>query len=346
MDVFTSITLNYLPKARMMANSLKKFHRDWRIHLLICDFPGKNLPNDFSLYKENEPFDEIHWVTELEIPNIEGWIFKHGVVEICTASKGPFTKKLLSEGANKVLYFDPDIAIFNSLSQLNELLDQYSILLTPHLLMAEDNHRAILDNEISGALKHGSFNFGFYGVKGDDEGKTFGKWWSHRLQNYCYDDIPNGLFTDQKWGDLIPSYFENYHIIRDPGCNVASWNLSKRKVYFSDNGTLLVNSSPLKFFHFTGYDSGSGKTMTSIYSGGNPTIDEIWTWYRLGLDKFGQNNLGNVKWFYDNFENGDKIPIPARLLYRSREDLQSAFPNPYSVDEGGGYWNWYKNQYV
>lgn len=325
-----------------MASSLKKFHPDWKIHLLICDFPGINAPDEFKIDLSKEPFDELHWVTDLDIPDVKGWIFKHRIVEICTAAKGPFTKKLLREGSEKVVYFDPDIAIFNPLDEIERRLDQYSILLTPHLVQAEDSHNAILDNEISGALKHGAFNFGFYAVKGDAEGLKFGDWWSHRLQNFCYDDISNGLFTDQKWGDLIPSFFENFHIVRDPGCNVASWNLSKRLIEFSRDGVLMSNLSPLKFFHFTGYDSGAGQTMTSIYSGGNLVVEEIWAWYRMRLEASGHKQLGTVKWFYNYYDNGDEIPVPARLLYRNRQDLQAAFPDPYEVGENGGYWAWYR----
>jgi hypothetical protein len=31
MIVYTSITLNYLPKAKILAKSLKQFHPDWEI---------------------------------------------------------------------------------------------------------------------------------------------------------------------------------------------------------------------------------------------------------------------------------------------------------------------------
>ena len=37
MIVFTSITLNYLPKAKILAKTLKQFHPDWQFHLVISD---------------------------------------------------------------------------------------------------------------------------------------------------------------------------------------------------------------------------------------------------------------------------------------------------------------------
>ena len=38
----------------------------------------------------------------------------------------------------------------------------------------------------------------------------FANWWNNRLQLYCYDDIPRGIFTDQRWVDLAPAYFDVY----------------------------------------------------------------------------------------------------------------------------------------
>lgn len=337
MDVFTSIVTNYLPKARVLASTLKLRHPDWRFHLCISD---RNSTNS-RLKTTGEPFDSVIWIEELNIENIYQWIFKHAVVEICTAVKGPVALSLLQRGAEKVMYIDPDIAVFNRLDEIDRLLDDHSVVLTPHLLEFEDVKSAIEDNEVC-ALKHGVFNLGFFAINNSSEGNRFANWFNQRLLEYCYADIPNGLFTDQRWCDLAPTFFQDLHILRDPGCNVASWNLSRRKLEFSRDGTLLVNGGPLKFYHFTGYDSGAGDTMTLRYCGGNHIVGEIWTWYRRQLQKHGQQELGKLKWDFDFFENGEQIPQQARLLYRQREDLQKAFPNPFTMGKDEGYYRWYR----
>ena len=53
---------------------------------------------------------------------------------------------------------------------------------------------------------HGVFNLGFVGVRNCSEGRRFARWWAQRLLKYCHDDLPAGLFTDQKWVNLAPCF--------------------------------------------------------------------------------------------------------------------------------------------
>lgn len=336
MDVFTSIALNYLPKARLLASSVKKKHPDWTFHLCICDRMPADTPVDFS----EALFDNIIWIEDLPIENLDGWIFKHSIVEICTAVKGTVIHQLLEQGAEKVIYLDPDIAVFNALTDIENLLDDYPIVLTPHNFNMEEELEAIADNEI-GPLKHGVFNLGFVALNNTEEGLRFASWWKDRLIHFCYDDIPNGLFTDQKWCDLAPVFFENLHILRDPGANVASWNLSRRRLKISNEGVILVNNSPLKFFHFTGFDSGSGEIMTRKYASGNPVVYEIWNWYKAQLAKQDHDSVSQINWVFGTFQNGEKIPQIARDLYRHHPGIQATFPHPFDTSDDESFYSWF-----
>jgi len=295
MIVFTSINLNYLPKARILSYTLKKLHPDWKFHLLLSE-----KKNSVSwVERELSEFDLVYYIEDLSIPSIQEWISNHSVVELCTAVKGPYLKKLVSEGSGKILYIDPDIAIINSLSELDTLLDDYSILLTPHFVNPPSAPRFIEDNEIAGAMRHGIFNLGFLGINGKkDEGLKFSNWWSNRLENYCFADYSRGLFTDQKWCDFVPAYFENYKIISDPGYNVASWNLDEREITCGENGELLVNKKYLlRFYHFTGYDSGAGESVIEANFSNNLRVKELWDWYARLHKKYYLNDE-NYRWSF------------------------------------------------
>lgn len=101
----------------------------------------------------------------------------------------------------------------------------------------------------------------------------------------------------------------------------------------------MVNGDPLKFYHFTGYDSGAGLKMSSRFFKEMPQLEELWRDYALALKANGQETVGKMKWKYLCFDNGEKISDAMRYLYRDREDLKKAFENPFKSD---GYLAWYK----
>lgn len=323
---FTSFTFSYLAKARVLATSLKKLHPDWQIVAVITDQP----PPNYNFEATDEPFDELIWPDELLADGWDSWIFRHDVVEACTAVKGPVLDFLAGSGAEKIFYLDPDIAVLGSLSPLVDALDNHSILLTPHQLEPDDRHGAILDNEVS-SLRHGVYNLGFVGIRADTEGKRFARWWRDRLLSFCYDDLPNGIFVDQRWCDLAPAFFEKLLVVRDPGCNVASWNLNKRAISIGRDGAIQCNGGPLRFFHFTKLGP-VGDAMTERYARDNIEVYELWAWYRRQVEKYTDPNIPTRWWYYGMFRNGFPIPKEARVLYRHRTDLQQAFPDPFGDD--------------
>ncbi len=337
--VFTSIAANYLPKARVLALSLKRQPVPMQFHVILCD----QWPEELN--PQQEPFDSIIPIAELPIDNQPSWIFKHTLVELCTAVKATAFLEIAQRfNADKIFYFDPDMVFFAGLETLVNQLDQYSILLTPHQTAPEETLDAIADNEIA-SLKHGVFNLGFLGVRiTSREGQQFLKWWNHRLLHFCYDDIAGGLFTDQRWIDLVPAFFSDVGILREPVYNVATWNLTHRIAQGSIQNGIYINGQPLSFYHFSGFDGGAQAVMLRKYGQSSPVLTELRQWYIAECHRQGQLELGNRACVFTHFDNGQPIIKVQRLLYRTRDDLQRAFPNPFQThDPHHSYYHWYQN---
>lgn len=336
--VFTSITSNYLPKARVLAHSVKRCDPDVVFHLMLSDDP----PPGWSL--DDEPFDALIRLEDLGISELRQWVFGHTVVELCTAVKGAAFQHILDGGARKVLFFDPDMVVFSRLDELVERLDQASILLTPHQTEPDQTLEAIADNEIA-SLKHGSFNLGFLAVRASDEGRRFIDWWAERLRYFCHDDPVNGLFTDQRWVNLAPCFFDDLAILRSPGFNVATWNLSTRPASGSLDQGVIVGGEPLGFYHFSGMDSGAQEVMLGKYGKDVPVLQALRAWYLDECERMGQSVLGRLPARYTSYEDGTPIARAQRVLYRNRLDLRRAFPDPFAVAVDGGYLGWYRANY-
>ncbi|UTP39141.1 hypothetical protein M9M90_18255 [Phenylobacterium sp. LH3H17] len=330
---YSSFTFSYLNRARVLYSTLRRFHPDWDLVALVTDRP----PPGFRFDPASEPFDRLVYADDLAIPDFKAWLFKHDVVEACTAVKGPFLHQALGSGADAVIYLDPDTALFSSLDPLLDLMAADDILLTPHLIDPNTTRESILDNDLS-ASKTGIFNLGFVAVRARGEGLRFGQWWNDRLLDFCYDDMPAGLFVDQRWCDHVPALFDKVKVVRDPGYNVASWNLSQRTVAIGKDGAITVNGVPLRFWHFTKLGP-TGDVMTKRYAGDNHAVYEIWRWYKDQVTAATEPAIPERYWAYETFDDGTPIARAHRLLWRERDDLRARFADPFAT-EGGGYRTW------
>ncbi len=322
---FTSFTYAYLGRARILAASLCRAHPDWHLVAVIVDEPPPG--TDPALLTCG--FARVLRLPDLGIPNPRGWIFKHDVVEACTAVKGHALLRLLQE-YDKVVYLDPDIAVFHPLLELEALLDRASIVLTPHQVSPNDAAPAIADNEGT-SLQYGVYNLGFLAVRADAPGIAFARWWARQLYRACYDEVERGIFTDQKYCDLVPALFERVHVHRDPGWNVASWNISQRQLAFGADGGLEAEGRPLCFYHFTKIGS-AGDVMTRRYALDSMLVAELWAWYGRELAAQTTDWLPRGYWAYGRFDDGLPIPKPVRVLYRRRADLMNTFPDPFAAE--------------
>ena len=283
---FTSATTSYWSRVRTLATSVSRWHPDDDFILVAVDHPDD--PWDRRL--STASVSDIVTVEELRLTAGFDPLPGLSIVEMCTAVKGAALVALLARGYDQVGYLDPDTVVFHSLEGLIDTLEDGDIALVPHQLTPDTEDWAIRENEVS-SLRHGVFNFGCLMVRASDEAVRFAAWWRDRLNRFCVDAPCDGLFTDQKWGDLVPIFFPTSRICRDPGVNVASWNLRERTLSLDVDGSFRVAlrpvsepSAPLQLFHFT--KAGSvGEFVTARHGGTNPTVAALWRWYLHALEE-------------------------------------------------------------
>jgi len=297
--------------ARVLVDSWRAFHPDCPLFVLLLDSPqGYFNP-------ATEAFETIA-VSQLHIPNLPGFLFKYTVLEASTAVKPYLLDYLFRRySINKLLYLDPDILILNSLDGLGRSLEEANVLLTPHLLspLPADGRRQD-DHDI---LQAGTYNLGFLGLRNSLESRRLLRWWSDKLYHHCLVSIENNLFVDQRWMDLVPGMFEGVRILREPGYNVAYWNLHERAVAWTD--PLTVNGEALHFFHFSGFDPDKlwvvSKHQDRYTQDNIGSARKLYSRYRDLLLKKGWAETRDWKYGNDFFYNGVRIPASARRYYWS-----------------------------
>lgn len=307
----TSINTNYLPKARTLAQSIKKYYPESKFILGLVEREAL----DISHYPE---FDGVVIPSELWPEDHNKIIYQYDVVEACTAIKGQLFCYLLEKFPleNKFVFLDPDIQVMSRMTELDELLERDDIILTPHLTEPENTIEAIEDNEIS-VHRHGIFNLGFLAIRRSDESLRLVRWWAERLKKYSIADYYRGLFTDQKWMDQAPAFF-NVHILKHPGYNVAPWNIGKRPLSYKGSELYIKGTYPLRFFHFSGFDSGANIAMISKYAQNSDPIFSIRDNYIQCLKTNGESENRSKIWSYDLTDKYNWIKRAKRILQRNK----------------------------
>lgn len=322
MIYFTSICSNYLPKAMALAESVKRHCKDATFVLCLVEREVPQVARDFP------HFDEIILAKDAGWDEFDRFMFRHSIVEASTAVKPQFMRNLLVRFPqnDKFVYLDPDVLAYGDFEELERTLDTASVVVCPHLLRPGN-----IDMEIS-SLAHGTYNLGFVAVRRSDNAQRFLDWWAERLFLFCYDDKSRGIFTDQKWIDLAPSFFD-VHILKHHGYDFATWSLLGSDLRRTDDGHV-VNGDPLRFIHFSGLDSGMiDRAMGWWLTGDNRADFE--TLYReyLGLlEAHGQATLGKTPWSYANYADGRKISNATRVAYRDPA-LWEKIPRPFASSD-------------
>lgn len=333
--VFSIVARNYLSLAYALGDSLKKYNEDYEYHIIIADrFDG--------LDKNQEPFS----VLSLEDIGLDGQLldelaFKYGITEFCTAVKPFCFDYFFKNGFSKAIYFDPDICTFSSLNPIFNELEKKSIVVTPHFFTVEEEYTGTITEQL--LLHVGGFNFGFVGVSTAGGGQAFINWWKNRLTNFSYQDKIEALHTDQKFGDLIPSFFfDDLFVSKDLGRNMSFWNLHERNLilkddsYFVENKITNQQTNQLIFYHFAGYEiTRKGdlihKNHREYKFSDFPEIDQLYKWYGEQLQKWNFKKYISIDYGYSKFDNGIMIKHYHRRLYRRLLMDNVKIEKPFSI---------------
>ena len=307
--VFTVSSPNYLGYSISLFNSLIKYNKD--VEFYIALFRPIEAMNESLIPKGIQ----ILYIDELGLDtHVDNLVKRYPINKVCMAFKPIVAQKILSSNTRieKLIFFDSDILIFNSLDNIWNDLQDSNILLTPHLLtpLANDVEKM----ELRMLSRAGVFNTGFFAIKRSNEAFDFLGWWFEKLSEF-------GLIGDQVWLNFAPTFF-NIKVSRHLGNNVAFYNLPNRKIKRSRNNKYIINDKEeLVFFHYIKHSPfnneqaiSSARLMQKDLTFENyPVLKPIFNDYKESLIKasfssfksltFRQQNQSYLRRKYVNFKH-------------------------------------------
>jgi hypothetical protein len=335
----TVVARNYLPRARVLANSLKRHHPDVKLWVLVIDGEPTGAPTD-------EPFTMLS-LHDVGLGNRLGREMAaiYSVLEFSTSVKPWLLAHLLEETDQPVLYFDPDIEIFGGVGHLADLATLHGVVVTPHHLQPLPRDGKTPTE--ADFLAAGTYNLGFIGTGVGAVESGFLEFWRDRLQRDGLVDYANMMFTDQRWIDFINCF--PHHVVRDTACNVAYWNIAQRSLARQAE-TMLVDGRPLVFFHFSGFDPARPHLLSvnqgehpRVFLSEHPVLATLCHRYRAEVVAQGYFGEVSTPYGWSATSSGLVLSPVYRRAYRDgliEADRKDASPPPNPFENPSGFEAW------
>jgi hypothetical protein len=303
--IFTVCNLAYLPKALVLAKSVREFS-GYRLYIFLID---RKIDADLSGFDA-----ELIWIEDLSVPNLAQLAFMYDIIELSTALKPHITLELLRR-FDTVVFLDPDTRVYHSIESVLIDVKEHSLVLTPHYTTPQSSHPAESD---LGMMRFGSFNLGFFAVRKTPSALSFLEWWSDRCLRLNFMESQFGLSTDQKWVSIAPCLFSDLYVSFHPGYNAAPWNVFERTLSRVGHTVIVNDKYPLIFFHFSNFDHNDpqylNKRSVSERGEHKQVLLELGLEYSAALNE-NESPLSNTKYGFDYMSRGEYISPTLRRAY-------------------------------
>lgn len=317
--------------------NVRKYHEEAQLHVLLVDKVQNGQVAD--KIKEYEDVADFHYVEEIGIKDIKSMAFKYDVVELNTAVKPYFMEFLLEKFEyDNLMYIDADILLFHRLDRVYEELEQHSVILTPHLLSVEEDRDTCI-SKTQDFLRYGIYNLGFIAVRNNEAGREAIRWWKQKLHDKCYLSEKEFLAWDQKWMDFAPALLDDVYILRDPGHNVAFWNIQGRFISRKNEEYYVNEKFPLVFYHFSHYRLSRKDTIVDLEPKTRKMplteredLKQLFEIYYQSVMENDYEFFSKISYGYGYYEDGNAISKEDRDVYKEMlERGKVEKENPFSI---------------
>lgn len=304
--VVTVATRNYQYRSRVLMRQVES-HLPGALRIAYQTDPG-----DAPAQESPRPFILAH-ASGLNIPRYEQLAFALDPTALCCALKPWIILDALSRpGVERVLYLDNDIALYRRPDEWLTLLERHPAVLTPHLLAPLPSTAWPPETIL---LHYGAYNAGMIGASRRPEAIAFLSWWRDRLSDPA--NLEHDTGYDQAWLDFAPVFFRDIAVLRNPGYNVAFWNLAERRLECRD-GLFSVNETPLTTFHFSCLDENTPSRLVAsslpCTAAEHPAALRLVRERMTALLAEGRDACLAQEYTFARFDNGEKIAAAQRRV--------------------------------
>jgi len=270
----TIVTESHIPYALTLFKSVSEHYSNAKFSLLICGCSQDQICELGNFSENIEIFTESSFDQNQNARQIIKK-YQNNPDHLRWSLKASLLLFLVQERCDKAIYFDSDIFVVGGLQVLTRQLEEYKCLLTPHWRPIDPCVDSI---NFELCFQHGIYNAGFFGIS--NKGIDILKWWESVCLYKCSTVVRKGYYVDQRYLDIIPTYFNSVKPVQHRGCNIAFWNLKTNTRTIEDGKLKILGKWEPIFIHF------SPLTIRYILSDRDPELIQYYDQWADGLDEY------------------------------------------------------------
>lgn len=268
--IVTIVTHSFLIYAQALRQAIREFDDGIGFVALVTDPPADETLPDWTV-----PLQELCE----SLPAARSIAQQYGQPDQADLLRWSLKSQLmhyaLQQGAQKVVWCDPDLMFFNDPNILFDQIAARTVLLSPHY---RSFRPSVEEHNFGKNFTEGMFQAGFLGV--GHQAREVLDWWAECCLWNMRKDESHGLWVDQKYLDFVPVLWPDTRILRHFGCNLAEWNRHECRRQLTSDGTIVNETDRVLFIHFT------DGTIREIQKGNDEPLREFLESYLTRLRGF------------------------------------------------------------
>lgn len=253
MRVLTIASLDSLPRARVLARSLRRHQPDWTHEVVLV--AGEDVVA--AVAESDQSLDVRAAGSELDL-DVEALLALHGEQELVALLAPALLAHSAKRASEPVLHLPSTVWVLADLQPIGSALSSHSMLLAPRVSteLPEDG----LEPKPEQLDRAGRMDETIVGVDSSPESRRFLQWWGEHVERALgsLDARQSGYRPeDRPWLarvlELAPARFATA-VLDDPGCNLSLWNLHLHTLQTSADRMWVDGRRPLRFLNLPGFE--------------------------------------------------------------------------------------------
>jgi glycosyltransferase involved in cell wall biosynthesis len=253
MQVITVATMSTLPRARALAESLRRHQPDWPLKVMLV---GRE--DAIAVTAQAEESLRVSSVSrELDL-DVETLLARHDEEDLSVLLLGPLLLRHVEQTSEPVVHMPSTAWLLGDLQPIESMLRTRSVALVPRVTVDVPDDG--LEPSREQLDRAGRIDDTIVAVDGGAAARKFLAWWIGHVEQTLgsLDAFQVGARPeDRPWLarflELAPARFST-GVLDNAGCNLSKWNLHRHTLEASGDGVSVDGRVPLRFLNLPGFD--------------------------------------------------------------------------------------------